>query len=666
MKRHILLALVSGALIVVLPALAQTPSAGQPPAPGAAPEQKQAPPAPKPPDSDDGISNTAATCRNAAACLPGESVRVAAAGPALAKTVAVTLRPSNTTDAPVSSDAKWDGKTLLVTIPQDAPDGRYSLCVKPCPADKPDYSEFSPSQIVVQRPTITAVSPAAAFAEKNGDNIVIILGTGFWYGKSEIKPAHVGIDPDDKRVQLRFNAIGTPNRCVGKGCYELKVDSDRQITLTFHKLDSSYYKGKMNFVVSVDGVDTDPATLTLINTTQSTPITVAVVGFTLILLLIYFLLRSGEHATKQTMGGKTYWLSTLFFDVQTNSYSLSKCQFYAWTAAAVIGYLFLAVSKSFVQGSAIFPDIPPGLPGILVASVGTVVLSSGISSAKGDKGAGNQGPNLSDFIATGGVVAADRLQFAIWTIVGIGTFLAIVFQSDPRNINDLPAIPAGFLQLMGISSAGYIAGKVARKAGPTISALALSSTDSGALRFQVTGSGLSRSAIFAIDDQTIFPDIVLGKDEQKGPPEILQTDSTAGDQDFARVLAFSIAKPPSAWFGKGHTFTITNPDAQKATVPYEVFIGTSAEAQTDTTKTPPETRLTISGKSFDSTLAVQYNPTGVATPTEITATPTVNETTYTVTIPSLTAAAGDTVTLSCPSGVKQTLQVTVKAPAASV
>jgi hypothetical protein len=100
---------------------------------------------------------------------------------------------------------------------------------------------------------------------------------------------------------------------------------------------------------------------------------------------------------------------------------------------------------------------------------------------------------LSDFIASGGIVAPDRLQFVIWTIIGIATFLSIVMLSDPSSINDLPTIPPGFLQLMGISSAGYLAGKLVRKAGPTINAITVSGSPDK-ITFQLTGSGLSRSA----------------------------------------------------------------------------------------------------------------------------------------------------------------------------
>jgi hypothetical protein len=241
------------------------------------------------------------------------------------------------------------------------------------------------------------------------------------------------------------------------------------------------------------------------------------------------------------------------------------------------------------------------------------VISTGITSAKGDKGAGNPGPNLSDFIATGGVVAADRLQFAIWTLVGIGTFLAIVLQSDPRNINDLPAIPSGFLQLMGISSAGYVAGKLTRKAGPTLDKVTPSSTNDTPpqLKFMLTGSALSRSAKFSIDDGPIYPDTIRGSGTAP-LPDIVQLDPTVGDPDFARILSFSVTQPQPNWLGGPHNFTITNPDGQKAMIPYQVFHVTA-----DPTLVGGNTqKLTLTGECLDNNLIVTCTPTagGAAIP----------------------------------------------------
>jgi hypothetical protein len=498
-----------------------------------------------------------------------------------------------------------DGSVIFV-LPNEIPDGTYILQLKKGPLtgasgqQGDSITDLSPSQIIVKRPTITAVSPKGAFFdEKSTTNQVTVLGSGFR------KP----------QTTLQFTDSRTPDPCDDNkktDCYSLEVKSDREVAIKFLGLnpDLDYFSGPKAFVLRVDGIQTNSDKLSLIHTHEDVPKELAFAGVGFILVVLFFLIYTGRKELKQQFGNKSYILSALFLDVQTQTYSLSKCQFYAWTLASALAYLFLVVSRSYVQGSATFPDIPSGLPGIILASAGTAIVSAGIAGAKGDKGAGEQGPSLSDFISSGGVVAADRLQFVVWTFIGIGTFLAIVFQSDPRNINDLPAIPSGFLQLMGISASGYIAGKVVRKAGPVLTNIATSGT-SNQPTFQLTGSGLSQSALFFIDDGQIFPDSITNS-SGSSLPEIVQQDSAAGD-NFARILKFSVKNPPASWFGKSQKFTITNPDAQKATIVFQIFKIDPAAI----TINLQQKSLTMGGACLDKNLKVTITPTGTAQPIEV-------------------------------------------------
>lgn len=573
-------------------------------------------------------------CDPTAVCLPGDTVNLAIPSPGLDSAASykaalksskaeipagpLVLIESVVPDQCQSTSPPKSATNACMVIPGDAPDGAYSVQITKNVTDPKDTAiTTTPAQITVQRPVISAVAPAGAFWNTDTDrsNTVVVLGKGFLRGANG-----KGVLTDDqlKAYTLSMKEVGTPDPCETKTsekCYQIAVNNDQQITLTFKKIDagSDIYKGKKVFSIAINGIETNTSTLTLIDTTAGIPKVAAALGFLLIVLIVFLLLKSGDGSTKQTMNGKEYWLSVLFYDVQTNSYSLSKCQFYAWTAAAVFGYLFLAVSKSIVQGSGVFPDIPPGLPGILIASVGTVVISTGITSAKGDKGAGNPGPNLSDFIASGGVVAPDRLQFAIWTLVGIGTFLSIVLQSDPRNINDLPTIPNGFLQLMGISSAGYLAGKLARKPGPTITAISVkpvaaipnSNPAVPGMRFEITGTGLSHSAMFSVGDVQIPPSGIVGDKGESGA-QVMKQDPAISDLDYGSVLALNVPNPLGNYFGKGQ-FTITNPDAQKATVSYSVF------RIDQMTVTSAPAAVTIDGLGLDAIDKVQCSVGGAAT-----------------------------------------------------
>ena len=582
----------------------------------------------------------AGVCQPFSTCQPGDIVNVSSASLDKTKVTLspVTLVPVKGGGGNVITSLRevTDPKTLSFTIPDlanEVPDGTYMIQIKQTPkpseekkaesapaatvkpgekqpeaAQQPAavaIDDLTPSQIVVQRPVISAVSPPAAFMGDHGVNNLTILGTGFRKDSST----------------FHFTKRATPGRCgeatpidLKKNCYDLKVDDEHQISVVFHKLDPSqdYFKGPMEFAINVDGLDTNTSSLALIDSRQATPMTAALIGLAVIVCIVYLLIRSGKDAIKKMFGKQTYLFNALFLDVQTSSYSLSKCQFYAWTAAAVVGYLFLAISKSYVQGSATFPDIPQGLPGILLASAGTAVLAAGITSAKGNKGAGTPEPNLSDFITSGGLVAADRLQFAVWTVIGIFTFLAIVFRSDPRNISDLPSIPTGFLEIMGISAAGYLGGKLARKPGPTLEAIAISGKPTKAdsqkageqqvpkmLTFQLTGTGLSQSAMFSIDGAAIYPDTIQADEKDTTKlPKVVQQDPTIGDPGYARILHFTCTQPREEWFGGPHAFTITNLDKQKAELTFQIFKVDKIEVT--------EKKLTIAGACLDSKLKVEY------------------------------------------------------------
>jgi len=560
----------------------------------------------------------ATNCKPSTTCQPGEVVIVPSPSLDKAKfTISnVTLTSANASgvnfDTPVEIVGTNDTELSFV-IPKEVVDGTYLIQIKLRAVDQQQQGQtpapitIEHRSIVIERPSITAISPTAAYRDNHGVNTVIVLGKGFRKDASSFYFTKL------KRPELCDQiTVNEPKT----NCYDLKVDSERQIILSFHSLDASagYYGGPQEFLINVDGLETNTSNLALINHSESLVITLALLGVAVIFAIVYLLIYSGRESIKQTFGTKSYLRSALFLDVQTYSYSLSKCQFYAWTAAAVIGYLFLAVSKSYVQGSATFPDIPSGLPGILLASAGTAVLSTAITSVKGDKGAGNPVPNFSDFITSGGVIAADRLQFAVWTLVGILTFLTIVFMSDPRNINDLPSIPSGFLQIMGISAAGYIGGKLARKPGPTLDAISISSGDPTLelpgkpkeLTFQLTGSGLSQSASFSIDGEPIFPDTIRGKDDNSKLPELVQQDPTIGDPNFARILRVRVVQPRDSWLGgtTKHNFTITNPDSQRATQLFQIFKVNEVKI------TSADQKLAITGEFLDKNLKVEYSKPG--------------------------------------------------------
>ena len=128
----------------------------------------------------------------------------------------------------------------------------------------------------------------------------------------------------------------------------------------------------------------------------------------LVLALIPLFLLSFVQESYR-IGDSSYKLRMLFLDPETDTYSLSKLQFYLWTVASLFAYAYLVISRIHVQFAS-WPDVPSTLPGIIAVSAGTAVGSQLITTFQGSKGAGAESPSIADLITSGGVVAADRLQ----------------------------------------------------------------------------------------------------------------------------------------------------------------------------------------------------------------------------------------------------------------
>ena len=403
---------------------------------------------------------------------------------------------------------------------------------------------------------IEAVYPVVSYPEKDSFGFKII-GEGF----SPIKEDNA----------LVVEGIGVVPLCTTQGrtgdCVnEQIVDPGREISFSGLAL---RYKGVQNVRIRVgDEYSEKPIAVTLSQISRKVPGIIAVLLVALLLLVIWLFLRT---RTFETTDGRriNVWRSVLL-EKDTNTYSLSKLQFYLWTLAALLGYIYLSVSRSLVQGKFEFADIPENLPGILAVTVSTAALAVGITSAKGPKGAGEQGPALADFVTTGGVVAAERVQFLAWTFTGVAAFVFLTLSTEPGRIENLPAVPERFLYLMGISSFGYLGGKLARKPGPVITQII---AETGSLIMQIQGSNLSPDATFKIDDQELNASLLDKTIHSDGRPKVVTKDEDPG---YAKVLRVVIDKPVDKWLTGDHEFTITNPDGQKAVLSYSV--GASAAA----------------------------------------------------------------------------------------
>jgi hypothetical protein len=133
-------------------------------------------------------------------------------------------------------------------------------------------------------------------------------------------------------------------------------------------------------------------------------------------------------------------------------YSLARAQMAWWFFLLVVGYVFIWL----VTGEA--DSIAPSLLGLVGISAATALAAVAVTKPS------SEGPRrtvgfLRDLISDDrGVVALDRLQVVVWTLVLGGIFLTSVLWDLT-----MPEFSATMLALMGISSGTYIGFKLPMK-----------------------------------------------------------------------------------------------------------------------------------------------------------------------------------------------------------
>jgi hypothetical protein len=286
----------------------------------------------------------------------------------------------------------------------------------------------------------------------------------------------------------------------------------------------------------------------------------------LLFLIVVGLIQLGPRM-KTSEGFKIGPLGALFIDKETETYSLSKLQFYAWTFACIFSYAFLTLARTLVQGKVELPDLPASFPGILAISAGTTVAAVTITSVRGTAGTGPVRPSFSDLVSVGGMVVPERFQFLIWTAVGVLGFLMMVVLSDPATAGSVPALPEGFLYLSGISAFGYLGGKMARKPGPMIDGASLTRGQAGSVALEIRGRNISEDATVRLAgaDLSKYASLV-------GERGALFASEIPDMPEANRTVRINLVQGAAAWISSVQPPTsirrlrlvVTNPDGQMA------------------------------------------------------------------------------------------------------
>ncbi len=403
-----------------------------------------------------------------------------------------------------------------------------------------------------ETPVITAIAPRASYPTNGKYDFELFCE------KIPSNPEEVDIMVNDVQVDFKKRLADRTGRMSVMDCGDqlpCLIWNWRSLRIFGLDLKGQDFHRPMTVGVEVDGIVSDKMPLLLSPVDRSVPRVIAFLALGLLVLLVYLLSR--EKAAEYKAFGRTYaTLTWLFIDPESNTYSLNRLQVILWVAAAAVAYVYLATSQFLVQWRWGLPPVPEGLPTLLGISVGTSALAVGASGAWGSKGAGTLHPGLGDFVTTGGVLAPERLQFFLWTIIGVCAFLSATLVQDPATVTELPKVPENFIPLMGVSSLGYLAGKVVRKPGPVIKQLIppppyVPPVDGVPGSIRIVGENLSARA------QVRLNGVLLPANQVAPAPE-----QPAG-AEFVRELIVSPQTVAQATPGVA-SVKVTNPDEQNA------------------------------------------------------------------------------------------------------
>jgi hypothetical protein len=555
----------------------------------------------------------------------------------------------------IDAKASADGKNVSFKVPDNVPAGDYLAALSIDGKELPVPGELRIAADATAKPTIDSIAPSTDYlgSDESGfafviagqnlaqvatDNIVRLVGSG---------PLSVGSAEECASAQ----AIAKHEKiCLS---YDQGMEGRKLNVRNYHPQKS---EGPASFTVQVGNNVSNAQQLVFSRMRAETLRWIAIFIFLAIAGIVLALMWKGVKGNRLA-GDSTGVVGAFFLDRQSNSYSLSKFQVIAWTSVAVFGYVYLFLCRVFIQWKFSMPPIPEGLPSLLGISAGTTVAAIGITANRGSKGAGPLHPSFADFISTGGLIAGERFQFFVWTLIGCGGFLGVTLASDPASLTDLPEIKGTLLTLMGLSSAGYLAGKLVRAPGPIIELLTILEVipagggNPGVMKIQVKGQNLSEGAVVKVDDK----ELRITEYEIHG---LTKQDQPAGG--FYFTLIEVDLKEGEKYRTGTHVLHLLSDDGQSAceTFPMNPL---TVNAVGELPAGAGEVKVSLTGRNFASGITANWTPPGGALQaipgTDIAF---VDDGHMNVSLVPGEAPGSGTLTLITPAGLLVTLPVVVK------
>jgi hypothetical protein len=559
------------------------------------------------------------------------------------------------------------GTALSFDLPDKIKPGPYYVTVQAGKDSIPVQGGFEIGAADVK---VESVHPDTQYRLPSKTFDFVILGENF---STDPKDDHILIDGQG---DIEARGVGDEASCVPDAarktaCFWV-TDEGRTIHVKGYSNENERYQGPLFVRVRVgQTTSADHKQLVLARMSQTGILLLSAIGTLLLFWIVSRVVRSGLANNRVGKKKLQLWESFIF-DPQTNSYSLSKFQILLFSATFLFGYIYVFLASLLVQWKFALPDVPSQVAGLLGISGGTVIASAGLSANRGTKGAGLQYPTGADLICTGGVVAPERFQFFVWTIVACFGFLILLTQQDPAHLAQFPDFPSGLLYVMGVSAAGYLGGKAVRKAGPVISnILADCSGDTPVLIVQ--GSDLATDGNYLIDE-VLLP---IVPDRTGTAKSLVDPTLQNGDAKFATELRIEIDPSAGVNLCTGdHRFRIVNRDGQYADMAFAATpVIKSVYADGGPAPAAPSaslaagnvlTTVVIFGKALNPQSSVTWKAAGMAAAVDaqlVLPNSCTDGTMLRVQLVPGPAGTG-TLTLKTPSGLVATKEVTIHPPAA--
>jgi len=491
------------------------------------------------------------------------------------KVASVTIGGVNVPVASLSA-----GKELYLTVPSGVPLGRQLVLVQMAPAAT---QGATPPTTPEQLTGSILVAPLITGLKANKDAPLESRRSAIPEG--EVIVQFNGKIPPEIRERLKVffrDTLPEEKKTTGsESTQEIRqwTAEDTYLTVKLPKLSGDFTDiEKKTFAIDViaDGVTLQKETKVRI--VYERWMYLGALGIVALLSLIVFVLV--RFVYKVSEGQQRFNFVKMLLLEQTNqTYSLSRAQFLAWLLVIVFSYLFLFFAHGFIEGDWFFPNIGNAVYAFFI-SLGTLIISQGTSMVQGPKGAGELHPSLADLVVHGGVLALDRVQQLIWTAIALGMFVYITI-STYATASALPEIPMQLIVLMGLSSAGYLGGKMVRGAGPVIDE-ASSTADTVV---NVKGKHLSKDAFVWFDGERVEKVEVVADD----PDDPVK---------FAKELKLTVpALTVDGWNAVHHAITVINNDAQRADwrTPLEISVTPGAPDPTNKVTLAIKTARAVKG-----------------------------------------------------------------------